>query len=63
MRGENTRKLRKKGFSSDNSDRIKSSKKNPSGGRKKKSLNGEIDEMGNTTDPAMFCIKSTYLDN
>lgn len=57
MRGEDTRKLRKMGFSSDTRDRLKSSNKSLSGGRKKESLKGEIDDMSNTIDPTMFCIK------
>jgi hypothetical protein len=57
MRGEDTRKLRKKGFSSDTRDSLKSSNKSLSGGRKKESLKGEIDDMSDTTDPTMFCIE------
>jgi len=57
MRGEDTRKLRKKGLSSDTRDSLKSSNKSLSGGRKKESLKGEIDDMSDTTDPTMFCIE------
>lgn len=57
MRGEDTRKLRKKGFSSDTRDGLKSSNKSLSGRRKKESLKGELDDTSDTTDPTMFCIE------
>jgi len=57
IRGEDTRKLRKKGFSGDTRDRFKSSNKSLSGGRKKESLKGEINDRNNIIDPTIVCIK------